>query len=250
MSIDKREQWRNLQETYRQMSEEELAHVAEEAYQLTDIAKEVLQHEITDRKLDLKLQLEPPVSEDEAEPEPVCEGDSNFEDESEEESENDFDANTLDLTVIGRVWDMEEALRLHRRLTNAGIPCYLGDNNIEDPAFYEDSFERGVDMKVCEVDHQWALRTLANSPSGPTVADESESASDVSDEPAEPVDEEEGFAICCPKCRSTEVVFEGRAGAKTGNEAFYAKFEWHCPVCNHRWEDDGVVQPVPPEASE
>ncbi len=42
------------------MSEEELAHVAEEAYQLTDVAKEVLQYEITNRKLDLKLQLEPP----------------------------------------------------------------------------------------------------------------------------------------------------------------------------------------------
>lgn len=229
------------------MSEEELAHVAEEAYQLTDVAKEVLQYEITNRKLDLTLQLEAP-QEEEREPAKAIDSEDPClaDDESDEEAEETFDANSLDLIVIRRVWDMEEALTVHRILTEAGVPCYLGDDNIEDPSFYEGSFEGGIDMKICEADRNYAIPALATN--WPEPSPKEEAAEEEAPESAE--SEEAEYAICCPKCQSTEVVFEGRDGVLTGNEAFNAKFVWRCDECGHSWQDDGVEQSVAPAPSE
>ena len=41
--IDVNEQWRSLQENYAAMADEELEAIAKEAYDLTDIARQVLQ---------------------------------------------------------------------------------------------------------------------------------------------------------------------------------------------------------------
>ena len=224
------------------MSEEELAHVAEEAYQLTDIAKEVLQYEITNRKLDVRLQLEPPKEEEPESPSVAEEEDRCVdEDDCDEDGDGEFDANSLDLMVVRRVWDMEEARTVHRILTDACVPCYLGDDNIEDPSFYEGSFEGGIDMKICEADGNRAIPALAMNWPEPSLKEEAAEEETPEEETAESAEEPE-YAICCPKCQSNEVVFEGRDGVMTGNEAFNAKFEWHCDACGHRWEDDGVEQ--------
>jgi hypothetical protein len=46
--------------------------------------------------------------------------------------------------------------------------------------------------------------------------------------------------VYCPKCRSDEIVFEGRAAAAGTEPGPDAKFDWHCDACGHVWEDDGI----------
>lgn len=234
-TIDRAAEWRRLKETYREMADEELTVIANEAYQLTDLAKEALQAEITTRRLDLKSQLEPPEIDEPVGPEPdKTESDSWFDndDEDDEEAPREFDPESLGLVVIRRVWDVNEARTTMSILKNAGIPSYMGDENIEDIEKYTGSFDGGIDVKVSSVDQGWASNALAYNWPEDTAAEES------------PLEDEAEYAICCPKCRSTEVVFEGRDGELTGNAAFQAKFQWHCDSCGHTWEDDGVERPV------
>ncbi len=51
MNLDLHEQWQRLRENYAQMTEDELALIANKAYDLTTIAQEALQAEISERKV-------------------------------------------------------------------------------------------------------------------------------------------------------------------------------------------------------
>lgn len=55
-TLDRAEEWRRLKELYRQMTDEELEVVAADAYDLTEIARQVLQAEIASRNLKFELQ--------------------------------------------------------------------------------------------------------------------------------------------------------------------------------------------------
>ena len=59
-SVD--QQWQQLKKRYEQMTEGELAALAEEAYDLTEIARESLQNVITEKRLELRLKLHPLAS--------------------------------------------------------------------------------------------------------------------------------------------------------------------------------------------
>ena len=54
--FDPNREWRRLSEVYAAMNEDELQAVADDAYELTDIAKQVLQAEISRRGLSIELQ--------------------------------------------------------------------------------------------------------------------------------------------------------------------------------------------------
>ena len=64
------------------------------------------------------------------------------------------------------------------------------------------------------------------------------------DEPPEEkvADESDNLAIHCPKCHSTEVVFEDLdRGPENMEGKPSSKFKWTCDSCGHEWEDDGLV---------
>lgn len=58
-SVDPEVVRRQLQENYEQMTEDELNVVAEDAYDLTDLAREMLQAEIARRDLNIELKTPP-----------------------------------------------------------------------------------------------------------------------------------------------------------------------------------------------
>jgi len=67
------------------------------------------------------------------------------------------------------------------------------------------------------------------------------------DEPAEEkVDVESEnlrVEVRCPRCRSTDVIFERLNGhLDDANGKPVPKFKWHCDSCGTEWEDDGVVK--------
>jgi DNA-directed RNA polymerase subunit M/transcription elongation factor TFIIS len=95
-SVD--QQLQQLKENYEHMSEGELCAVAENAYDLTEIAREALQAVITERGFSGRLKLEPPVP-------------------SQPEDE--------DLGIFCWPRSLEEADRMMKTLAAAGIPSFL-----------------------------------------------------------------------------------------------------------------------------
>ena len=55
------QQWQRLKERYAQMTEDELAAIAQDASDLTEVAQEALQAVIAERGLDIQLKMEPPA---------------------------------------------------------------------------------------------------------------------------------------------------------------------------------------------
>src|SRR3569832_941329 len=62
--LDPPAEWNRLSQLYRGKSDDELENIAAEAYDLTDIAREVLASEIRERHLPIELTLEPRTDSD------------------------------------------------------------------------------------------------------------------------------------------------------------------------------------------
>jgi len=211
--IDRAHEWRRLKELYRQKADGELAVLAAQGYQLTELAQEALKAEISSRRLDIKIET--------ALPEPV--------EETEPVGPYEFDPENLELVPHARVWSMEEARATKAIYDNAGIPSYLGDENLECVDDYKGSFEGGVDLKVRQADSRRAS------------AVRHKHALENGTEDQNPEEEDKYIPPRCPGCRSEEIVFESREPGLEGNAAFHAKFNWSCDACGHEWQDDGVV---------
>ncbi len=71
------------------------------------------------------------------------------------------------------------------------------------------------------------------------------------------MEEDPDLAIRCPRCHSTDIVFEHLAGTQVLEEdsdpveteadeveseaaTSARKFDWTCASCGYKWEDDGV----------
>jgi hypothetical protein len=107
----------------------------------------MLYSEIRQRGFDIRIKDKPDTPE-----EPVI-----------DVSENGFDPLSLDLIDAGRVWTQEEAIRDKRILNDAGIPCYPGQNHLDDVTTFNIYFEKGIPLKVRYMDRPRALQTLNES---------------------------------------------------------------------------------------
>jgi hypothetical protein len=234
--MDVNQEWRRLQEMYAAMAEEELQAVADDGYQLTDIAKQALRAEISRRHLDIALKETPPPSDVAGEP---C---------------GDLDPADLDLVTAFYVWDLAEARRVKERLDAAYIPSYLGPDNIENVDLLPPITELGLPLKVRRDD---AANARAATRDVVSSHDDDEEIPE--------------YVGRCPKCHSEEIVFEGRGDLPAHAEAEdsdsaeddsdfdstedeqtadaelpaneadpHAKFNWRCEACGHTWQDDGI----------
>jgi DNA-directed RNA polymerase subunit M/transcription elongation factor TFIIS len=205
---------RRLAENYSQMSEGELAAVAEKAYDLIPIAKETLEAEIRNRGMRIPLQSEPAV----LKPAEIAE----------DERTDDYSPEDWDLVNLDRLWDADRAKWVKEVLNAANIPSYFGPDNVTDLNYLKTKFNTGVYVRVRAVDRENAYQALANAP------DENEQPENMPPEDAE-------FAVLCPKCHSAEVIFQGQdvEAAPTDGDA---KYIWQCDDCGYEWKDDGIVK--------
>ncbi len=217
-----------MQEVYAQMSDDELQNVADEAYDLTDVAKEALKSEVKSRGADIRLRLERPAN-NEPEPEPEIE-------EVDEEQSEPVDPAEYDLITFGTLTDREEARKTKWVLDNAGIPSWIGSQNVESVDEYKGSFEHGVALKIRSIDRNRAGYSLSRH-----WPEDSEATSEREPEPEPESAEAE---VRCPKCHSNEVVFESLDRKTTDDAMLDAKFNWHCDACGHDWQDEGIEQEV------
>jgi len=217
-SVD--QQLRQQKENYEHMTEGELCALAEDAYDLTEIAREALQAVITERGFGVRLNLERPVPRL-AEPPEDDEGLVNFQ------------------------WpdNADHAWRWMKCLTAAGIPSFLGPNNVMHLEEFQGKFDGPVSLKIRDVDRNRAAAAVARAWE---LADLARTKADGNKEEPE---EEKDFAILCPKCHSAEVVLEGR-DSELAEPPPTAKFQWRCDACGHQWSDEGLEQEVLPGQEE
>jgi len=126
-SLDQEQQWRQLKENYARMTEDELCAIAEDAYELTDVAREALKSVITERALDLRLNTEPPP--------PTVELPENAE-----------------MMSFSLLYSVDGARRAQNILQAAGILSYLGPEYVRNVDDFKGSFERGVELQIRSVD--------------------------------------------------------------------------------------------------
>jgi hypothetical protein len=209
--IDYQEEWNNLEETFGAMSDEELTALADKAFDLTDIAQQALQSQFLARGLKIALVQTPP---------PIDEW-------KKTEQAADFDPEDLGLASLISVLSLDEAKQILTTLHDAGIPAYLGPENLEDANDFHGSFENGVEVKVRDADYERATR--ARTAAFPRQQTETE--------------EEPPFVVHCPNCHSQEIMLEEVvAAASAPGSAPSQKFRWKCESCGHKWQDDGVEE--------
>ena len=202
MSADPAADWNRLAELYRRKSDDELENIAAEAYDLTDLAREVIAAEIQGRRLSIKLALHPP----EAQP-------RGFENEEE-----------FQLATVYEARNPEELLTVTHILDDVNTPYVIGDENIDRVEDFHGSYDNGVAVKVafCEMPR---VRQILEDSLPPDLCDAPEAEPDL-----EQLDPE------CPACHSKEVIFVCKDTLEKD------KFRWRCKDCNLLWIDDGIVK--------
>lgn len=206
-SLDQQEQWHQLTDTYRHMTEEELCRVAEDAFDLVPTAREALQTVISERGLKIQLAAAPLPA-----PEP-----SNHQDDTDD---------PYRLVCVRKAQSDSEAKQLKALLDSNFIASCLGPENIVELEEFKGSFAGGVELKVHAQDSRRAFDVLA------LYAPEKEEEEDP--------DEDAEYAVMCPKCHSQEV-FLRDDGPQEANAA-EVKFKWQCDGCGHQWEDEGIEE--------
>jgi DNA-directed RNA polymerase subunit M/transcription elongation factor TFIIS len=208
-----------LQKTYAGKTDEELAELASDAYDLMEPAPQVLRAEIAKRGLKITLNQAA-----DARPEPST---SQAEDE-------DPDSR---LEVVASVRSPQEARLLQAALNSVAIRSCLGPDNAEDVDSFRGAFDKPVALKVYFPFWAKALPIIDTARRG--MPPEFQHDPDYVEE-EQPEEEDLGNSVHCPKCHSGEIVFEGRAAEPGSEPGPDAKFDWHCDSCGHVWEDDGI----------
>jgi DNA-directed RNA polymerase subunit M/transcription elongation factor TFIIS len=215
-TLDPAGDWLRLSEHYRQLSDDELADLARQTSELTDFAQQVLAQEIANRRLKI-----PPE-------EPAAPRSQGSQPDSAEDAESPY-AEDRELVVICTVWSLANALKVQRLLDTAGIPFYFGPEKATGADAVTSNFANGLSVQIMQVGVPWARQVLQQY----FPADEP---------PEEKADESDNLEIHCPKCHSTEVVFENlNRGPENSEGKPSSKFKWTCDSCGHEWEDDGLV---------
>jgi hypothetical protein len=214
-ALDPATEWRRLSELYGRLSDGELLGLARQKSELTDVAQEALNSEISQRKL--KVQPEAPA------PSPVPETppDSPY-------------ADDRRLVEIATVWSLADALQLQRLLDVAGIPFFMGPEKATGVDSVTSNFANGVSVQVMNIGVPWARQALQNYT--PENEPEEEEDNEQQGEPDE-------HPVRCPKCHSTEVILDDLVSEPSDVPTDSApQFEWTCDSCGHRWKDDGIVR--------
>lgn len=208
-TLDPAGEWLRLSERYRQMSDPELLLLARDTSELTETAQQALAQEISRRRL--KVEPEAPPA-----PPPPNSPDSQYDEDRE-------------LVEICTVWSLADALQVQTLLDGAGIPFYMGPEKATGVDAVTSNFANGVSVKIMSIGLPWARQAMQHY--------------EPANEPGPKQQEDLGeLQVRCPRCNSTEVIFERLDVEAGAADRSAAKFEWTCEACGHKWEDDGVAK--------
>lgn len=208
--VDPAEEWRNLKENYTHMTDEQLQVVADDGYDLTDIARKVLESEIAGRGLNIRLR-EAPVQKRRVMPGAGLDSINS----------DDFPVEEVHLAS-----GLDEAGRIQCALNEANIPSCLGPDNLENIDRFPPGFTGEIMVKVCGCDYSRAAyildellpqRRLTDDDLNPEVLPDSQ----------------------CPNCQSTDIIFRSSDPDRDPGLPVDSTYFWYCEDCLHQWKDDG-----------
>jgi DNA-directed RNA polymerase subunit M/transcription elongation factor TFIIS len=241
-----------ISERYRQMSDGELLVLLPQSSELTPFAQEALANEVRSRGLKAEVEDEKPAAPSEFRASPF-KPPASFEHESEHDSPKfrdlsgsdlpDSDSSQPDsshedqydedrkLVELCTVWSVRDALKVQTILDEAGIPFFMGPEKATAVDRVTSNFSKGVGVEIMQIGLPWARPAMQHyePEDDPT--------------PKEKNQELDELPVRCPKCHSTEVVFEGLTSAPAiAKDESSQKYKWICDSCGHQWEDDGVAK--------
>ena len=192
------------------MTDGELISIARQSSRLTEIAQQVLASEVSHRQLHI-----PPEEDPQPPPPPEPSPDSPYVEDRE-------------LIEICTVWSISDALQLQWLLDRAGIPFFMGPEKATGVDAVTSDFTKGVAVQIMRIGFYWASQAMRDY--------------FPKDEPAsEPVEIPE-TAVCCPVCRSQDVIFKSLASPPESTAPSVQRFNWTCHNCGNTWQDDGIAK--------
>src|SRR5690349_10350494 len=210
-----------IAEHYQQLSDGELIDLAQHPSELTEMAQAALQQEISSRKLKV-----PPIEEPR---------ETNWTPADDSDGDESPYAEERKLVRLTTVWSRRDAEQLQGILLQAGIPFCVGPEKATSVDEVRSSFSDGLGVQVMKAAFPYVQSSLRHY--------------EPQDEPPEEkIDDDPELAVHCPKCHSTDVVFEHLAGAQGSEEeddseetdadevetestTAARKFDWTCAAC-------------------
>jgi DNA-directed RNA polymerase subunit M/transcription elongation factor TFIIS len=229
-----------ISERYRQMSDGELLVLMPQSSELTPFAQEALANEVRSRGLKAEAEDGKPSAPSPFKPPPVLIEyespkfrDSAGSDPPDPDSSDDPDSYQEDrkLVELCTVWSVRDALKVQTILDGAGIPFFMGPEKATAVDVVTSNFAKGVGVQIMQIGLAWA---------GPAMRHYEPEDDPTPKEKNQELDE---LPVHCPKCHSTEVVFEGLDSAPAiATDESSQKYKWTCDSCGYQWEDDGVAK--------
>jgi hypothetical protein len=225
--IDPEQERRRLAEFYSHQMDGELEQVAGQAYELTNVAREALQAEISRRGLVAELVDLLPVA-----PVPVARpGDPPAPQPPTEEFPSlDGELELRRMVTIRQIRDLPEALLAKGSLESAGIEAVLTDDNIIRMDWFWSNLMGGIKLKVAPEDVEVANKILNQPiPEGFDVAGIGEYQ-----QPQ------------CPRCQSLDVTYKELNRPVSYMTVWLQvpipvhRRAWRCHSCEAEWEDDAA----------
>jgi len=234
--MDPEQERQRLAEFYASQMDGKLEKVAGEAYELSDLAKDLLRAELEKRGLHVELAQHAPVRAKKA-PEP---GDPQEESEEKATSETDAavsdveygtDADFEGMVIIRQFRDLPQALLAKGSLESAGIECALVDDNVVRMDWFWSNAMGGIKVMV--------------------KAEDASASDEVLNQPIPEHLEVPGIGDYeqprCPKCGSLDINFReldpatylGLGGSCLGVFIPIPLYRraWNCHACNAEWEE-------------
>jgi DNA-directed RNA polymerase subunit M/transcription elongation factor TFIIS len=229
-----------ISERYRQMSDGELLVLIPQSSELTPFAQQALANEVRSRGLKAEVEDEGPSAPSPFKPPPALIEhespklrDSAGSDFPDPDSSDDPDSYQEDrkLVELCTVWSVRDAAKVQTILDEAGIPFFMGPEKATGVDRVTSNFAKGVGVQIMQIGLPWARPAMRHyEPEDDAI-------------PKEKNQELDELPVRCPKCHSTEVVFEGLTSAPAiATDESSQKYKWTCDSCGHQWEDDGVAK--------
>jgi hypothetical protein len=229
--IDPEKERRRLAEFYANQLDGELEKVAAEAYELTEMARQALQAELTRRSIRVAFVERRPGP---PPPEPTY-GDPPPETPPVEATPG-AEIEMRRMVTIRQFRDLPEALLAQGSLDSAGIDSALVDANIVRLDWFWSNLVGGVKLQV--------------------DPDEVDSANEILNQPIPEDFDATGTGSYeqphCPSCQSLEISFQELNKPVAYVSMYFGlplplrRQAWRCQSCSAEWEDDGLPGPAEP----
>lgn len=217
--IDPEQERKRLADFYSRQLDGRLEKVAGEAYELSDLAKEVLKAELVKRGLSVELAKRAPV--------PIKKTSQPLDPQT-----ANADGAKGELVTIRQFRDLPEALLAKGSLDSAGIKCALVDDNVVRMDWFWSNAMGGVKLLVDQEEVAAAEEILAQ----PIPEQFDVSGVGEYEQPR------------CPRCFSLDINFQGTAPVSYVVKIPIYRHAWRCRACDLEWEDNSAKEyPASPD---